>query len=125
MLAPFDLDGTMVDQVSAARTWTEEFVTAWALPHTAIDQIAARLSERRPKGPLFDEIAQEWSVPTSGDRVAAAYRRRMPQLVTCTPGDRDALAQLRSAGWAIGIVTNGTVVNQRGHDPSNRPGLAR
>ncbi len=114
MLAAFDLDGTLVDQVSAARTWTQEFVTAWALPDAAIDQIAALLSERRPKGPLFGEIVQEWSLPTSGDQVAAAYRLRMPQLVTCTPEDQDALAQLRSAGWTIGIVTNGTVVNQEG-----------
>lgn len=113
-LAIFDLDGTLVDQVSAARTWAEEFVADRAMPYNAVDWIASRLGERRPKGPLFDEIVREWSLSTSGEEVAAAYRQRMPQLVRCTSEDRDALAQLRSAGWVIGIATNGTTVNQEG-----------
>lgn len=114
MLAAFDLDGTLVDQAAAARAWTKEFVEALGLPGGAVDEIASTLSERRPKGPLFDELVAKWHLSLSGDDVAAAYRRRMPQLVRCTEADKQALAQLRAAGWTIGIVTNGTVENQEG-----------
>lgn len=114
VLAAFDLDGTLVDQVSAARAWTREFVKAWDLPEQAVDVIASRLSERRPKGPLFDEIVREWEVPLDGNAVATAYRQRMPQLVRCADADKEALVRLRTAGWTIGIVTNGTVLNQEG-----------
>lgn len=114
MLAAFDLDGTLVDQVSAARAWTREFAEKWDLPESAVDMIAPQLSERRPKGPLFDEIVAQWKVPLDGDAVATSYRQRMPQLVRCTDADKDALMRLRAAGWTIGIVTNGTILNQEG-----------
>lgn len=113
-LAAFDLDGTLVDQSSAARLWTEEFVEQRDLPTEATDLIAAALSERGSKGVVFDRIVDEWSVASSGAEIWAAYRARMPQLVRCSPEDKEALAELRAAGWHIGIASNGMADNQEG-----------
>ncbi|MBO0980627.1 HAD family hydrolase [Microbacterium sp. SD291] len=113
-LAVFDLDGTLVDQASAARSWTGEFVARWNLPAEAADIVAAALTERVTKEVIFDRIVEEWSLPSSGAEVWAAYRARMPQLVKCSPEDKVALAELRSAGWVVGIATNGTADNQVG-----------
>ncbi|GAA2409824.1 hypothetical protein GCM10010404_79780 [Nonomuraea africana] len=44
----------------------------------------------------------------------ADYRRRMPYLVQCRQEVLDGLSRLRSAGWRVGIVTNGTADNQLG-----------
>ena len=113
-LAAFDLDGTLVDQASAARGWTEEFVAQWHLPPEATGAIAAALSERSSKGLIFERIVEEWSLSSSGSEVWAAYRARMPQLVQCSRADKQALTELRSAGWTVGIVTNGMADNQEG-----------
>lgn len=113
-LAAFDLDGTLVDQSSAARSWTEEFVEQWKLPTGATDLITAALTERGSKGVVFDRIVDEWSVGSSGPEVWAAYRTRMPQLVRCSPEDKEALVELRTAGWRIGIASNGMTDNQEG-----------
>jgi putative hydrolase of the HAD superfamily len=48
------------------------------------------------------------------DDLLAAYRHRMPELTSCYPGVLDALGELRSAGWLVGIVTNGSLTNQLG-----------
>jgi len=113
-LAVFDLDGTLVDQMSAARSWADEFVSQWNLPNGATDLVAAALRERASKEMIFDRIVEECSLPTSGAEVWAAYRARMPQLVQCTREDKKSLAELRAAGWNIGIATNGMVDNQEG-----------
>jgi HAD superfamily hydrolase (TIGR01549 family) len=113
-LVALDLDGTLVDQADAAREWGSEFVAKWNLPTSAIGDIAATLSERRPKGDIFNSIAASWSLPISGADLWSDYRRRMPELVRCSDEDKQALRDLRSAGWTLGIVTNGMADNQEG-----------
>ncbi|MDQ0644456.1 HAD family hydrolase [Microbacterium murale] len=113
-LAVFDLDGTLVDQASAARSWAGEFVARWGLPVKASDLVAAALTERVSKQLVFDRIVEEWSLPLSGAEIWAAYRTRMPQLVQCASEDKEALTELRAAGWSVGIATNGMPDNQEG-----------
>lgn len=113
-LAIFDLDGTLVDQESAAREWAEQFARAWSLEPDAGDVIAAALAERRPKGEVFAGLVQRLALPVVADDVWADYRTQMPEPVRCADADRAALADLRAAGWSIGIATNGMVDNQVG-----------
>ena len=113
-LVALDLDGTLVDQITAARAWVAEFVAARDLPATVADDIAAQLAQRRPKGDVFDSIVSTWSLPISGAELWSAYRRRMPELVQCSDADKQALRDLRAAGWTLGIVTNGMTDNQEG-----------
>ncbi len=107
-----DLDGTLVDQASASRTWAAELVDTWAIPADELDPIARALTVRAPKDRVFAELVDRLSLATTADDLWRAYRRRMPELVTCDPADLDALTELRTAGWALAIVTNGMADNQ-------------
>lgn len=111
-LAIFDLDGTLVDQADAARRWASEFGDAERLSPAQIVELAASLVERRSKGEIFREFIRAHSLSLDADALWREYRLRMPQLVQCAEADLDALRNLRSSGWAIGIVTNGEVDNQ-------------
>lgn len=113
-LIALDLDGTLVDQASAARAWSVGFVDEWRLPAAEVDVVAAALTARRPKGEVFSELVDRLGLPTEADSVWHDYRSQMPSLVTVTDEDRSALAELRAAGWTIGIVTNGMLDNQEG-----------
>jgi len=113
-LIALDLDGTLVDQASAARVWSAEFADEWRLPAGEVDVIAAALTARRPKGEVFNELVNRLGLPIAADVVWHDYRLRMPSLVKVSDEDRSALAELRAAGWTVGIVTNGMLDNQEG-----------
>ncbi|GAB2462067.1 HAD family hydrolase [Nocardioides hungaricus] len=113
-LIALDLDGTLVDQAAAARTWAREFADKWDLPGTAVDKVAAALTARRSKGEVFAELVERLKLPAAVEGVWLDYRTRMPDLVAVTDGDRRALTDLRAAGWTLGIVTNGMADNQEG-----------
>jgi HAD superfamily hydrolase (TIGR01549 family) len=112
-MVALDLDGTLVDQAAAARTWAEEFAESYGCD-LAVESVAEALTERRPKGEVFSELVLRFELPLAPDEMWADYRRRMPALVTCTPEDRQALIDLRRHGWRLGIITNGMVDNQEG-----------
>lgn len=112
-MVAFDLDGTLVDQADAASRWAEEFISSNGLDLEVVD-VADALTARRPKGQVFSELVETHELNLDADEVWAHYRRRMPELVQCTDADRNALVELRSAGWRLGIVTNGMVDNQQG-----------
>lgn len=67
-----------------------------------------------PRGPYFAAVRDEFDLTQAAEDLWKQYRRRMPELVSCRAEDLDALRQLRSAGWRIGIVTNGMTDNQEG-----------
>lgn len=113
-MVAFDLDGTLVDQEAAAAVWAAEFADHWDLPAQAVASVGMALSARGSKGVVFDQIVIDWSIPARGDELWAAYRSRMPDLVRCSDADLEALARLRAAGWALGIVSNGMSDNQEG-----------
>lgn len=112
-MVALDLDGTLVDQEAAAARWAEEFVSAHRLS-LDVDELACLLAARRPKGAVFAELVQVYGLSLDADEVWAAYRRRMPHLVSCADTDRAALGDLRQAGWKVGIATNGQIDNQEG-----------
>lgn len=113
-LIALDLDGTLVDQAAAARTWAREFADQWDLPEAEVDKVAAALTARRSKGEVFAELVERLKLPAAVEGVWLDYRTRMPDLVAVTDGDRRALNDLRAAGWTLGIVTNGMADNQEG-----------
>lgn len=113
-LIALDLDGTLVDQASAARRWSIGFVDEWSLPAEEVDIVADALTERRPKGEVFGALVERLGLSATADEMWLDYRSKMPSLVTVADGDRRALAELRAAGWTIGIVTNGMADNQEG-----------
>ena len=113
-LALFDLDGTLIDQAHAAVLWAGEFGVQRALTPEQINWVADALSERRSKELVFHGIVDRLGLDEDSLRIWNDYRRRMPELVTCSGEVMAALSALRTAGWTIGIVTNGEIDNQEG-----------
>lgn len=113
-LVALDLDGTLVDQAAAAKEWARGFVDEWDLPRVEVGVIAAALTARRPKGEVFGELVDRLGLAVRPEEVWHRYRRQMPTLVRVAEDDRRALVGLRSAGWTLGIVTNGMTDNQQG-----------
>ncbi|WBB76542.1 HAD family hydrolase [Micromonospora sp. WMMD1128] len=114
-LALFDLDDTLIDRQAAFRAWAEEFVTDRGLDDKALTWLIATDAHMSgPRGPFFAAVRDEFALRQAAGDLWQQYRRRMPELVSCRAEDRDALRQLRAAGWRIGIVTNGMADNQQG-----------
>jgi FMN phosphatase YigB (HAD superfamily) len=114
-LALFDLDDTLVDRRAAFRVWAEEFVTDHGLDDNALTWLLfADAHSSGPKERFFTTVHDEFNLAEPADQLWAQYRRRMPHLAVCRIEDLDALRRLRSAGWRIGIVTNGMLDNQLG-----------
>lgn len=114
-LALFDLDDTLVERRAAFRAWAEEFVTDHGLDDKAVSWLLfADAHSSGPKDRFFTTVRDEFNLAEPADQLWAQYRRRMPELAFCRAEDLDALGRLRSAGWRIGIVTNGMLDNQLG-----------
>ncbi|MDQ0613359.1 HAD superfamily hydrolase (TIGR01549 family) [Microbacterium sp. W4I4] len=113
-LAVFDLDGTLVDQVSAVRTWAREFADDRGLDEAAVPGLVAALIARTPKDRVFAQIVDDHAGTEDPIELWASYRRRMPELVAPFAGVPRALTALRAAGWTLGIATNGMADNQEG-----------
>lgn len=71
-LAIFDLDGTLVDQRSAAHEWAHAFAQKWSVAD-ATESIASALIERRDKGVVFEEITSRFALPVAPADVWADY----------------------------------------------------
>jgi FMN phosphatase YigB (HAD superfamily) len=114
-LALFDLDDTLVDRRAAFRVWAQEFVTDHGLDDNALTWLVfADAHSCGPKDRFFTTVRDEFNLAEPADHLWSQYRRRIPDLACCRTEDLDALGQLRSAGWRIGIVTNGMLDNQLG-----------
>ncbi|MCG5220429.1 HAD family hydrolase [Streptosporangium sp. KLBMP 9127] len=122
-LALFDLDNTLVNLDEAFCGWVGEFVEAHVLDDHAAGWLRALDAAGYPhREVFFGKVRERFGLRESVDELWQAYRRRMPDLVRCRPEVMAGLARLRSAGWRVGIVTNGTADNQLGK--IQRTGLA-
>ncbi|MFD0883050.1 HAD family hydrolase [Streptosporangium algeriense] len=114
-LALFDLDNTLIDLDTAFLLWAEEFAEEHRLSRKAVDYLVKLDRNGLPhREPFFSKVHERFKLSASAADLWAAYRRRMPHLVECRPEVMAALAGLRTSGWRVGIVTNGTADNQLG-----------
>jgi FMN phosphatase YigB (HAD superfamily) len=98
-LAFLDLDGTLLDHRPALRRWALEYAGSGP----GADRLVARLQAHPgPVESYFETIGASFD----------AYVARLPELLECATGDVEALHRLRSNGWRIAIVTNGSVDGQ-------------
>jgi putative hydrolase of the HAD superfamily len=122
-LALFDLDRTLVDLDTAFLHWAKEFAEQWRLGTDGVAWLASLDRDTHPhREAFFGQIREHFALPEDVGELWAAYRKRIPNLVRCYPGVPEALAELRAAGWQVGIVTNGMADNQLGK--LQRTGLA-
>ncbi len=111
-----DLDNTLVDRAAAFLAWAETFrqkhvpeddgAVAWL--------VEADADGYTPRDRLA-ESARDWFRlgPNAYADLVIDLRRGMADHLELDPGVVDALRRARSAGWAVVIVTNGTVEQQQ------------
>lgn len=108
-LALFDLDGTLTDRDLLFREWAASFSARHRLPKEAIELLVEQDADGYgDKAEMFAAVVEHFGARLRvsseidaffGDFVA---RHRVTDLV------RASLEKLRTAGWRIGIVTNGS-----------------
>ncbi|MBB6545877.1 HAD family hydrolase [Nonomuraea rubra] len=122
-LTLFDLDRTLIDLNDAFLRWAEEFAERHRLNHEDLAWLVGLDQGVHPHREVFFQTVREhFALATPVEELWAGYRRRMPYLVQCYPGVLSGLGELRTAGWRVGIVTNGMADNQLGK--LRRTGLA-
>ncbi|MFI7130470.1 HAD family hydrolase [Nonomuraea sp. NPDC050153] len=122
-LALFDLDNTLIDRLAAFKLWAAEFAAERGLCEEAVAwMVATDADGSLPMNVFFGLARERFGLGEPVDALWAAYRARLPHLVSCPAEVLDGLDRLRAAGWAVGIATNGMADNQTGK--IERTGLA-
>lgn len=109
-----DLDNTLVDRAGAVRTWAVELAAQHRLPATAVDRLIELDGDGyADRGLVFQELRDRYGLAEPMDDLASAYRSRLVELIQPTQGAIGCLTELRRAGWALAIVSNGAGEWQR------------
>ncbi|MGA4844695.1 HAD family hydrolase [Streptomyces sp. G45] len=111
-IALFDLDNTLINRQWALQEWASRFCRERGLDGGAQQHLIDALNERAYPH-TFERLRQELVLEEPADRLWAGYVDGIAAGVTANPGVTDGLAQLRAAGWSLGILTNGAVDIQR------------
>lgn len=110
----FDLDNTLVDRVAAFGRWARVFTEAWELPEGAAAYLVSADDDgMRPKEEMFADVRSTFGLTASVDDLVERYAIDYPAAYTFPDSSRDALRRLRSAGWKVGVVTNGPRFQER------------
>ncbi|MFI5613852.1 HAD family hydrolase [Amycolatopsis sp. NPDC051903] len=112
-LVLFDLDNTLVDRAEGFRRWAWEFCAEHRLSaDDATWLTAADEDGHAPREAFFAAVRDRFTVKATVAELLESYRRRHPALIPAAPGVLTGLPRLRSAGWRIGVVTNGNAEQQ-------------
>jgi putative hydrolase of the HAD superfamily len=109
----FDLDNTLADREAAFRRWATAFLGDRDLPDVVADMVAIDGDGMAPRSELFSWLRTTFALNDSTEQLVEEYREQYPSYFDVSSATFDALAQLREAGWRIGIVTNGAPSQQR------------
>ncbi|TDQ54445.1 HAD family hydrolase [Actinorugispora endophytica] len=110
--ALFDLDDTLIDRRTALDTSVAAFCDLHGLNTGARTWLLAALEDRATPE-HFAPLSQRYGLAMAQQDLWTDYRRIMARSVACFPGVLDGLGELRSAGWAVGVLTNGASDIQR------------
>jgi putative hydrolase of the HAD superfamily len=106
-LVIFDLDNTLVDRTSLFREWANEVVSAYALDEAALDWLLIADDDgMAPRAELYQAMRGELGIEATSDHLASWWRSTLGRL-RCDAETIAGLADLRAAGYALGIATNG------------------
>lgn len=107
-LALFDLDDTLVDHTDRFVQWTKDFATARELGDGAADWIVKAANSGMWRDELLLAVREHFFLEDALEDLQADYVHRLAALVQPRPEVLAGLDRLRDAGWAVGVVTNGT-----------------
>lgn len=109
-LVLFDLDNTLIDRVAAFRVWASAFVAGRGLggePEVRWLEEADR-DGFAPRPAFFGQVRDRFGLNDAVEDLLDAYGEQYPWCVTPPPPETfSALERLRTAGWKVGVVTNG------------------
>ncbi len=107
-LALFDLDNTLIDRQAAFAAWAATFARRHDLGEQGVTWLMAADDDGfATRATVFDGARATFDLTASTDELIEDYRRDYPSFVGPDDAVNRALGELRSAGWTIGIVTNG------------------
>ena len=114
----FDLDGTLLDRDASIEPFLREQCDRYKLDHLLFRKYCDRFIELDDHGygdkqEVFRTLATEFGIPIDVDELVTDFRRNAWKNCQTFPGAVRALEQLRSRGYKLGIVTNGTAESQR------------
>ena len=113
-LALFDLDNTLLDREAAYSRWAQAFCVAHGLPDGAHDYLVTADDDGfRDREELFSDVAARFGMTDAVRDLVDAYHDEYPRAFTLPDASRAALRRLRSAGWKVGVVTNGPAFQER------------
>ena len=113
-LALFDLDNTLIRRDDAFRRWARRLIAEHGLDRAELDWlIAADQSGFAPRDQFLAAVGARLGLPGPVCDIAE-YHRGMEALIEIRPTVVAGITRLRSAGWQVGVVTNGDAVGQRG-----------
>lgn len=112
MLALFDLDNTLIDRHGCLNAWARDFVRSRRLPWEAAAVVCTELQERAYPSD-FVRLREMLGLRDAPADLWREYLEGFARSVRCAPGVLVSLEELRRAGWAIGIATNGAGDIQR------------
>jgi putative hydrolase of the HAD superfamily len=87
-----DMDDTLVDRTATAHRWVERHVPR---PFRGLAQ------------DVLAWLVRRFRVHRLVSRLAALYERSEPRSYVLEQGVREALEEVRRAGWSIAVITNG------------------
>lgn len=103
-----DLDNTLLPRDAAFRAWAQDFLTELGLPLTEIDWLVTIDGGGYvPRSTVLSAARRRYGLDHSFDYLLAHYRRGINSHISCPTRHIDALRAARSAGWTLGIVSNG------------------
>ncbi|WP_394427234.1 HAD family hydrolase [Streptomyces sp. SGAir0957] len=112
MLALFDLDNTLINRGVAVTEAITGLCDDYDYGPVIQDWLHTRLADRANPAD-FTQLVVQHNLHDDPVRLWQNYVDRVAAAVTCRPGVLEGLAQLRTHGWTIGIVTNGASDIQR------------
>jgi FMN phosphatase YigB (HAD superfamily) len=107
-LALFDLDNTLLDRERAFSLWTSGFVASNGLDQEAFAVIdRADADGMASREGFFAGLRRELGITTGVDELIADYYEEYPSKFSVEPKTIEGVRSLRSAGFKVGVVTNG------------------
>ncbi|WP_037605283.1 HAD family hydrolase [Streptacidiphilus rugosus] len=119
----FDLDNTLIDRNLAFRGWAQRFLHDWALPDEDLGWLSTLdCGGYFPRESLMRATVARYGLHVSLEALLRDYADTMIELISCPEPHQEALRRARSAGWTLGIVSNGQTAQQQAK--IERTGLA-
>ena len=114
----FDLDGTLLDRDASIEPFAREQYNRYKLHHLPFEKYLHRFIELDEHGyadkqNVFQPLIREFAIPITAEELVADFRQNAWKNCPTIPGAAKVLEQLRSRGYKLGIITNGTVESQR------------